>query len=987
MAVFSGARRAGSADLAPAHSVADGIEVTSVNTDKYFAFGDRGNFDNPAGGARLLEWLDRFNPDVVHAHSLQGLGASWLPEAAARWRVIVSMHDWWWVCSRQFLVDEDMELDWPLVDTAGCACSGGIEYNRERRSWLAGRLSNTALVLAPSATLRDSLATNGYDARRIVVDPNGLPPLARPPARRSSPSPLLGFVGGWHDFKGLPLLARACENIGPPLPFQLACWGVDESPASRELPVGTQLHPAFDEGGAYAVMASLDALVVPSIMRESFSIVTREALAAGTPVICSDSGGPEEVVEHGLNGLVFEGNNSRELSRSLRRWATEPHLRAQLEQGARAGSPETRSIDQHSAALLRLYEGVGKSPASASRPMVVGGGPNAPSPARRLLEAQPRKVPSSRAVSSVVPGKLVIVTGIEGAPLRYRGLQLLDAHRALGGEAAAVHFRDQRIPALVEGAAMVVFYRVPWSVWVRECLRAARASGAAVIFSVDDLVFEPSLRDRIPAVRQLPRQEAELWMEGVTRYRATAEACGVFLGSTPALARAAEAFGAKAFVHPNFMGREIALLSQAALQFTRAARAERHERGTCRIGYLTGTTTHDDDWALVEPAVGAVLDANPDNELWLVGPLGRGGSAINNHPRTRRIGYIPYQELPRLHAELDVVLAPLQPDLEFSEAKSAVKWLEASAMGVPVVASPTGPFRDVIENGRTGLLAAPGLWEEALLTVTSEPALRESIGRAARRAAYRDWGPWAEAAHWQSLWPELLIASGLRTDHAAERWSGDGPTAMALEPEAPRLYPDQLAPAAEAVTPSLGGAQTLATDLRPRYRQLARIDVLTSTFGRPPAGPLRVRLLREGRVVREAAAAPAQIADDGWTAFEFDPLNAHGPLRLELSQPTVVAGGGIGAWHSLDGSHHRSDGSRAGDLVVRTWASPSRLEIASVAMGETLPTRDRLDRTTLRTVRVLWHKGRHSLRSRGARDTAFRVIRYGQRLWRGRRRR
>jgi glycosyltransferase involved in cell wall biosynthesis len=983
VAIFSGARRAGSADFAPAHHIADGVDVTSINTDKYFAFGDGRNFDNPDAGARLLEWLDKYDPDVVHAHSLQGLGASWVREAASRRPVLVTMHDWWWICSRQFLVDEEMELDWPLVDTTGCACSGGVEYNRERRAWLAEQLAAASRVLVPSDTLRDSLGANGYDAGCVVVDPNGLPPAPGSVTPRSNPEPLLGFVGGWHDFKGLPLLAQACEQIGSPLPFQLACWGVDESPASARLPTGTQLHPAFEEGGAYGVMAALDALVVPSVMRESFSIVTREALAAGTPVICSDSGGPEEVVEHGRNGLVFESNNARELARWLGRWAEDPELRRGIGDGARAGSPGDRTIAQHAAALLGHYEDATGDRAHAPRRVAVGAGPNAPTASPAVAAPGGRTGAGS---TGEVPGKLVLVTGIEGAPLRYRGLQLLDAHRALGGEAAAVHFRDRRIPGLVEGAAMVIFYRVPWSAWVRDCLRQARDSGASVVFSVDDLVFEPALRDRIPAVRQLPGPEAELWMEGVNRYRATAEACGVFLGSTPALADAGRAIGLQAFVHPNFMGRELALLSQAALRVTREQRAQRHARATCRIGYLSGTTTHDDDWMMVEPAVRAVLEAGANNELWLVGPVGSGSLSIDQHPRARRIGYLPYQELPRLHAELDIVLAPLEPGLEFSEAKSAVKWLEASAMGVPVVASPTGPFRDVIDDGRTGVLAEPGAWEEAIRGLTADPLRRESIGRAARREAYRGWGPWSEALHWQGLWPRLLAATGPAAAPDADRWRGDRPTAMALEPEAPGLYPDQLAPKAEAVTPPLGNELTLAAEITPRYVQTARVDVMTSAFGRPPAGALQLRLVRDGRVLRQGTVAAAEIADDGWTAWEFAPLDTPGAVRLEISQPLARERGGVAAWHSLDGRHFEAGAARAGDLCVRTWAAPSRLEVSAIAGGEPATARPGKNRTAMRTARVLWHKGRHSLRSRGARDTVFQVIRYGQRLWRGRRR-
>ena len=52
--------------------------------------------------------------------------------------------------------------------------------------------------------------------------------------------------------------------------------------------------------------------------------------------------------------------------------------------------------------------------------------------------------------------------------------------------------------------------------------------------------------------------------------------------------------------------------------------------------------------------------------------------------------------------DLDVNLAPLAPDSRFNEAKSAIKWLEAALVETPTIASPSGPFREAIEDGRTG---------------------------------------------------------------------------------------------------------------------------------------------------------------------------------------------------------------------------------------------------------------------------------------------
>lgn len=62
---------------------------------------------------------------------------------------------------------------------------------------------------------------------------------------------------------------------------------------------------------------SIRFLVVPSITYETFGIAAAEAMSHGLPIIASRIGGLPEVVEDGVNGLLFAPGNAEDLSRKI----------------------------------------------------------------------------------------------------------------------------------------------------------------------------------------------------------------------------------------------------------------------------------------------------------------------------------------------------------------------------------------------------------------------------------------------------------------------------------------------------------------------------------------------------------------------------------------------------------------------------------------------------------------------------------------------
>ena len=718
-----------------------GMAVRWVVSGRWIGWGDEANFDNPEVGAHFAAHLAEVRPAVVHLHALQSLGANLVRIAASSGaKVVVTMHDFWWCCPRQFLVDRTMRPCSLVVAAGTCPCEVDRAWLEARNRRLVDMLAGADLILAPSTSAARVLAANGVDPLRLAVDENGLPDAGPPPAIPAhsvdpatprEPVRFL-FTGGSNPMKGGQVLFEAVRRMRSVPGWRLSAYGWKDGPARQDqvAPPGDGLPvdvlPPFDPADLEAIYAATDVLVVPSLMRESYSLVTREALTRAIPVVCTDTLGPEEVVDHGRNGLVVPAGDHLAMAAALRSLVEDPELLARLRDGC-SPPPSVRALDDQVGGLERAYADLLGRPAA---------GDDAGSSLVR-----PPPAPRRRVVRRVL-----FVVGIEGAPLRYRARLPAEALALVGVESDVRHYRHPDVAGLAARADAMVAYRVPATVEVLALIGSVRERGVPVLFDVDDLIFDPDVASEIPALEILPADEAELWMEGVRRYRTTMEACDAFIGTTPALCRhATEVTGLPARLFANGVG---VLLGQASDDALRRARRP----GPPRIGYLSGTNTHDLDWAYVEPAIVEILIRHPGVELWLAGLVTPSAALEPVADRVVRFPFLPWLELPGVLRQVDVNLAPLAPGSRFNESKSAIKWLESALVETPTVASPTEPFRAATTTGVTAMLAAtPEEWVEAVERLLVDDDLRHLIGRRARREALLCWSPHVQAHRYREI--------------------------------------------------------------------------------------------------------------------------------------------------------------------------------------------------------------------------------------------
>jgi glycogen(starch) synthase len=97
-----------------------------------------------------------------------------------------------------------------------------------------------------------------------------------------------------------------------------------------------------------------DVLVFPSEYPEPFGIVPLEAMACGTPVVASGTGGSGEFLADGVNCVLFTPGEPEELAAAVRRVANDRELRHQIVTGGTATASEL-TLERFSARLYELH--------------------------------------------------------------------------------------------------------------------------------------------------------------------------------------------------------------------------------------------------------------------------------------------------------------------------------------------------------------------------------------------------------------------------------------------------------------------------------------------------------------------------------------------------------------------------------------------------------------------------------------------------------
>jgi len=306
-------RRSDRAPWSPRDAVVRGIHVRrlAVPDAPRAAFED--DLSRPAANVAVERWARGFDLAAVEVHHMSGFGTGILP-VLARLGIptAVTLHDPWVACPRGQMwhveggacgrIDPDAcahcaRVTWPSLDLDATAVSRRLDLARQD-------LASATVRFAPSTSLANTLRAVGIadiEVRSPIVDMSRLAGqvehlrAGRPPGRR------LGVLGSVQPSKGVLELARAVLATDlPGLTLEVHGPRGDyhgDRTSSKSLEALAAEHPRIRLHGPYAlheraaVLATLDAVAVPSLWEESYGLSAREARAVSLPVLATRVGG------------------------------------------------------------------------------------------------------------------------------------------------------------------------------------------------------------------------------------------------------------------------------------------------------------------------------------------------------------------------------------------------------------------------------------------------------------------------------------------------------------------------------------------------------------------------------------------------------------------------------------------------------------------------------------------------------------------------
>lgn len=316
--------------------------------------------------------LRKHRPDIVHVHNTFPLISPSVYWACRGEQVPVvqTLHNYRLFCpgANCFRAGRPCEdcIDGNFWQGAAHGCYRGsrtqtaavalmLAVHHAHKTWT--RMVDRYIVL--TAFARSRFVKAGLPAEKITVKPNCVNP---DPGKRQGKGSYALFVGRVSQEKGAHTLLRAWRRL--PSAFSLRIAGDGPSSAQLESEVRAQnlsnvtFLGRLPREQVIAAMKNARFVIFPSELYENLPLTIIEAFACGVPVLASNLGAMQEIVEDGSTGLFFQPGDAEDLARTVTRALEQPEYVCRLGEQARKEYEAKYTASEDCRRLLEIYQRV-----------------------------------------------------------------------------------------------------------------------------------------------------------------------------------------------------------------------------------------------------------------------------------------------------------------------------------------------------------------------------------------------------------------------------------------------------------------------------------------------------------------------------------------------------------------------------------------------------------------------------------------------------
>ena len=268
---------------------------------------------------------------------------------------------------------------------------------------------------------------------------------------------------------------------------------------------------------------------------------------------------------------------------------------------------------------------------------------------------------------------------------------------------------DSKMHDLIDDYRVVVLQQPSGDSW-EALIDAMRERGKKVVFEVDDYLHGIEKKSDHEFAHAFDKRALVL-------FERCMRACDALIVSTEYIAQRYKKFNPNVYVCRN--GIDL-----------RRYQLTRPKRETVNIGWA-GATGHTKSMMPWLNHVNAIMAQKPETCFVSIGmPFADALRPYVGEERAISIPWAAIEQYPSAMSMFDIALAPGGSGAWY-KGKSDLRWLEASALGIPIIAR--GSVYPEIEDGVTGFKATnPMEMSEALMGLLGDEGLRDRIGAAAK---------------------------------------------------------------------------------------------------------------------------------------------------------------------------------------------------------------------------------------------------------------